>query len=153
MQPTTGSTYSFVLSVITRWGTQIAMIKSVRRAYPALLRCTNSLPEDAGKDIHDIIPTIENGQFWADLNFVFNVLDKAIKKLESGSATLQYVVQMWKDCRRHLQHILTWRPEIVDYQELETQTFKPCFLRQTEDIHIVAYLLNPATAGNYDIPF
>jgi hypothetical protein len=48
--------------------------------------------------------------------------------------------------------ILTWRPEIVDYQEWKTQTFKPCFLRQTEDIHIVAYLLNPATAGDHDIP-
>jgi len=156
MQSTTGSTYSFVLSVITRWGTQIAMIKSVRRAYPALLKYANSLPGDAGKEIRDVIPTIENGQFWVDLDFAFDVLeplDKAIKKSESDTATLQYVIPMWKDCRRHLQRILTRRPEIVDYQEWETQTFKPRFLRQTEDIHIIAYLLNPITAGDDDIPF
>jgi hypothetical protein len=109
------------------------MIKSVRRAYPALLRYTKSLPEDASKDIRNVIPTIENGQFWADLDFSFD--------------------PMWKDCRCHLQRILAWRPEIVGYQKCEAQTFKPRFLRQTEDIHIVAYLLKTATGGNDDIPF
>jgi hypothetical protein len=60
---------------------------------------------------------------------------------------------MWKDCRRHLQRILTRRPDVVDYQEWETQVLKPRFLRQTDDIHIVAYLLNPTTTGDDDIPF
>jgi hypothetical protein len=156
MKLTTGSVYSFILSVITRWGTQIAMIRSVRRAYPALLKYANSLPGDAGKEIQDVIPIIKNSQFWLDLDFIFDVLeplDEAIKKSESDNATLQYVIPMWKDCRRHLQRILTRRPDVVDYQEWETQVLKPRFLRQTDDIHIVAYLLNPTTTGDDDIPF
>lgn len=156
MQSTMGSTYSFTLSVITRWGTQTAMIKSVRRAYPALLKYATLLPDDASKDIRDVIPAIEDGRFWVDLDFIFDLLepiDKAIKKSESDSATLQYVVLMWKDCFRHLQRMLTHHPEIVDYQQFETQTLKPRFLRQTGDIHIVAYLLNPTTLGDDEIPF
>ena len=156
MQSTLGSVYSFTLSVITRWGTQTAMIKSVRRAYPALLKYANSIPDDASKEIRDVVPTIDNGQFWVDLDFVFDLLeplDKAIKKSESDTATLQYVVPMWKDCRRHLQRMLTSRTDAVDYQQWEAQIFKARFLRQTGDIHIVAYLLDPTTLGDDDIPF
>ena len=36
---------------------------------------------------------------------------------------------------------------------ITTHSFSSTFLRQTEDIHLVAYLLNPATAGDDDIPF
>ena len=61
---------------------------------------------------------------------------------ESDKANLHYVIPRWKRLWKHLDH----------YKAISTEAFKKRFKRQTNDCHLMAYLLNPATVGDDKIP-
>jgi hypothetical protein len=140
-----GGIKSFALSVITRWGSQIRMLQSLQRAKPALEVYYTLLSTDAGQSIRKHQSLIHNESWWNKVSNLLQILDpidEAIKMSESDKANLHYVIPRWKQLWKHLDQ----------YQVISTTAFEKRFKRQTNGCHLLAYLLNPATVGDDEIP-
>ena len=85
MQKQYNKVFSFVISVITRWGTQLAMVRSISRVKAA---------------IYEFFEAI-----WSNLTLTLGFLeplDKAIRMSEADHAVIGYVVPRWKQLRSYL---------------------------------------------------
>jgi hypothetical protein len=140
-----GGIKSFALSVMTRWGSQVRMLQSLQRAKLALKVYYTLLPVDAGKSIRKHQSLIHNENWWESITNLLKILDpinEAIKMSESDKANLHYVIPRWKRLWKHLDQ----------HQAISMEAFEKRFKRQTNDCHLMAYLLNPATVGDDEIP-
>lgn len=156
MKETLGKVSSFVLSVITRWGTQVAMLRSIQRVQPALQKFFSKLPEDCCDSVEELLDIIWDREFWVGIDFIAKLLipiDELIKKSESDRSTLQSVIPRWQTAQQHLEKLSQERPDIKDIAEINDRVLKPRFLKQTTAIHIAAHLLNPLSVGNDEIAF
>ena len=91
MRDTLGKVVSFALSVITRWGTQVAMFKSLQCAAPALQKFYTNLPSNCGDSIKELQSVVWDRQFWVDVDFTISLLtpiDELIKMSESDHSLL-----------------------------------------------------------------
>jgi hypothetical protein len=92
-------TFSFVLSVITRWDTHAALIHSVLQVRNAIQAYFESLLVDPSNIFYLLAPTIADSQFWKNLttlNSIIQPVDQAIRMSESDSSVLPYVIPRWK---------------------------------------------------------
>jgi hAT family C-terminal dimerisation region len=141
MKNSLGGIKSFALSVITRWGSQVRMLQSLQRVKLALKIYYTLLPTDAGQSIRKHQSLINNQNWWdniTNLLKILNPIDEAIKMSESDKANLHYVVSRWKKLWKHLDQ----------HKTISAEAFEKRFKRQTNDCHLMAYLLNPATVGD-----
>jgi hypothetical protein len=158
MEMAYGKQLSFTIACITRWGTHVAMLRSVYRVQLAFQRFIDSLkPEDITDTINKIRPLAWDQAFWHDLKFVMDVLepiDKAIKMAESDRSTAGHVVNRWKKVRRVMKVKLSeGAHRHTDIATCEEAIFEKRFKRQVTDTYIVAHLLNPKMVDDNDIPF
>ncbi len=145
MASSIGGVRSFALSVITRWGSQVRMLRSLlRAAIPLRLYCS-SIPNGAGKTIRKYQSQIQDEKWWEaikELLQILSPLDESIKMSESDRSNIHYVIPRWKRLQQHLEL----------HNVISKEAFEKRFKRQTNDCHIIAYLLNPNTVGDNDIP-
>jgi hypothetical protein len=121
------------------------MLQSLQRAKLALKVYYTLLPVDAGKSIRKHQSLIHNENWWESITNLLKILDpinEAIKMSESDKANLHYVIPRWKRLWKHLDQ----------HQAISMEAFEKRFKRQTNDCHLMAYLLNPATVGDDEIP-
>ena len=160
-----GRHFAITLSVITRWGTQIRLIKSLIRSKEALRAWANhayelEADEDRQKTYRAVVSSIQGHTFWndlEDLREIFEPIHTAQVMSESNKAHLGYVVKRWNDIELHLRG-LKIRPNYRHNESLE-QVFRPRVNRygkqvksiwaqtrdnQVLDIHYVAFHLDPA---------
>jgi len=164
MIETNGKATAFVLSCITRWGTQLAMVRSVNKKQAALqkffLNRTTALEDVNEKDsaIKKLDTLVWDKGFWQRLQFLCRSLapiDNAIKISESNRTTIGDVIPRWRNIRNHLIE-LSKSPEALENTDIACiidRTFEPRYKTQIEDLHVVAYLLNPRHAGDVDLPY
>jgi Protein of unknown function (DUF 659)/hAT family C-terminal dimerisation region len=151
-----GKVHSFVLSVITRWGTQVAMLKSVLSLKLVIQEYFERLPPDTPKDIAALNDTVTDPQFWGELDFVLELIkpiNEAIKMSESDQSTVVHVVERWKGIEYAIhEHITGFN---VDGNQLLLRQLKNFvykrFETQTSSIHIAAHYINPQTVGDDEI--
>ena len=154
-----GQPLALALSVITRWGTQLALLKSVIRSQYAIMEFFSSLPIDAKKTFESLSKTVKDLEFWKELKFLQDLLspiDEAIKMSESDHSCICYVVMRWKNILKELTNV------IKSGHQSETQkalllakvqlVFFTRFKTQTSPIHYLAYLINPMTMPDNSIP-
>jgi hypothetical protein len=145
MASSIGGVRSFALSVITRWGSQVRMLRSMLRAIIPLRLYYTSIPKDAGMSIQKHQSHILDEKWWEKVKEILKILaplDESIKMSESDSSCIHYVIPRWKRLQEHLQQ----------YDVISKEAFEKRFKRQTNDCHIMAYLLNPNTIGDNSIP-
>ena len=108
---TNGKATAFVLSCITRWGTQLAMVKSVNKKQAALqkffLNRTATLEDTNEKDsaIKRLDTLVWDKDFWKRLQVLCKLLapiDDAIKMSESDKAMIGDVIPRWRNIRNYL---------------------------------------------------
>ena len=153
-----GKLFSFTIACITRWGTHLAMLRSVYRTQLAFQRFMDSLkPEDMTDTMTKIRPLAWDQSFWNNLKFIMELLDpidKAIKMSESDRSTAGHVVARWKRVRRMLKTKLAeMAHEHPDIAGCEERVFEKRFKRQVTDVYYVAHLLNPKMVNDSEIPF
>jgi hypothetical protein len=158
MEKAYGKQLSFTVACITRWGTHLAMLRSVYKTQLAFQRFMDNLkPEDTTETLTKIRPLAWDQGFWISVKFVIELLDpidKAIKMSESDRSTAGHVVTRWKRVRRMMKTKLSeaahWHADIASCEE---RVFEKRFKRQVTDIYYVAHLLNPKMVNDSEIPF
>lgn len=158
--------FSITLSCITRWGTQVGLIKSLLRSQMALrLWSVHDQVADGvderGLNQQAVINAVMTHQSWNDLSdvlLVMEVIHEQQKMSESGKAHLGYVIKRWKTIETHLRSFRTRAGfsaiEAVGNIFLDGAThtktgrprpavFQSRFEKQILDIHWVAYHLDP----------
>lgn len=143
-----GKTRAFILSVLTRWGTQVNMIDSVSSNRQAL----QDLCQDTNCDMSATLKTLLwDPTFWKDILLINNIL-KPIHDIQYTSEKdgyhLHNVIRGWKQIRTHLLIWGTDTDQDVEIQLLDERCFIPRYKKQVTDIHVAAYLLHPA---NYTV--
>jgi len=99
---------SFVLSVITRWGTQLSLLRSVSNLEAAISKYFSLYSTSDGSERLFNVWTdqiLTNITFWKDLNDVIGLLepiDEAIKASEADRCVLSYVLPRWQQLRDQL---------------------------------------------------
>jgi hypothetical protein len=93
---------AFIAAVITRWGTQLAMMASVRDNQEAIKAMAIDPDSDAPQEFKQAVCL---GPFWQHLEtllYLFKPIHEAQKMSESDRARLSYVPQRWLDIYSHL---------------------------------------------------
>lgn len=139
---------SLVLSVITRWGTQFDLIKSVLINKDALKLYAFEYGElPAAKRLkQSVLDVIGDNGFWVELELMREFLkpiNEYLKMSESGKSHLGHVLHRWKDIFKHLEIKKREFNEVNTF--LSDGIFAQRYNRQVLDIHIVAYYLMPQT--------
>lgn len=139
-----GKTGTFILSVFTRWGTQVNMIDSVSSNCQAL----QNLCQDTNCDTSTTLKTLLwEPTFWKDI-LLINIILKPIHDIQYTSEKdgyhLHNVVRGWKQIWTHLLIWGTDTDQDVEIQLLDERCFIPRYKKQVTDIHVAAYLLHPS---------
>jgi hypothetical protein len=158
MQGAYGKQHSFTIAYVTRWGTHLAMLRSVYKTQLAFQRFVDSLkPEDTTDTLAKIKPLAWDQNFWINVDFIIGLLDpidKAIKMSESDRSTAGHVMTRWKTVRRTMKAKLSEMAHLhPDIASCEEKVFGTRFKRQVTDVYIVAHLLNPKMVNDSEIPF
>jgi Protein of unknown function (DUF 659) len=158
MEEAYGKQHFFTIACITRWGTHLAMLRSVYKTQLAFQRFMDNLkPEDATDTLTKIKPLAWDQNFWINVQFVIELLDpidKAIKMSESDRSTAGHVVNRWKRVRRMMKAKLSEKAhQHPDIASCEEKIFEKRFKRQVTDVYYVAHLLNPKMVNDSEIPF
>jgi hypothetical protein len=144
---TYGKAIAFVLSVLTRWGTQCGLVNSVLKNKEALrLFAKDFTQKDLAYDAHKYI---SDSGFWEKLSLLHELLkplDEAITMSESNKAHLGMVIGRWNNILKHLTKMKNDFPILEDFLVPEGP-FITRFKRQIEPIHHVAYFLDPTNIG------
>jgi hypothetical protein len=133
-------TMAFTLAAETRWGTQVYLLNSISRSRDALRAFRRDRDNDCkNNEILDII--VDEG-FWADVADLLDIL-RPIHKLqiqsESSRGHLGHVLPRWKTIREALaSHAAS---------SALLELFDKRFKQQIDDIHVLAYHLDPVNAG------
>lgn len=142
---------ALALSVITRWGSQVRMLRSLRKAKRALIAYFQNLPTDASDIIKSFQANIIGPSFWIFVEHALQVLepiDEELEKGESDRSTLPDILPRWKRIYAALETETVWLPMAV-VEPIFEQRYK----RQINELHTMAYLINPATIGDDEIPY
>ena len=143
---------SFILSVITRWGTQFRLVQSVLKNKDAL-KCYTSdcgdLPA-AQRIKQSALNVIQSREFWAQLELIRELLqplDEYLKMSESGKSHLGQVLSRWLDILDHLntRSKTDFTIELGDFMSTDNGGFVQRYQRQVKPIHVTAYYLLPET--------
>lgn len=138
-----GKKRAFILSVLTRWGTQVNMIESVSRNRQALQDLCEDNPCELSSTMKELL---WNPSFWKEINLINNIL-KPIHDIQYSSEKdgykLHHVVRGWKQIRTHLNIWSIDTDQDVEVQLMDERVFIPRYRKQVMDIHVVAYLLHP----------
>lgn len=135
---------AFILSVLTRWGTQVNMIESVSRNRQAL----QDLCEDNRCELSLVLKQLLwDPGFWKDIMLINNIL-KPIHDIQYGSEKdgykLHHVIRGWKQIRVHLNLWSIDTDQDAEIQLLDERVFIPRYRKQVMDVHVVAYLFHPS---------
>jgi hypothetical protein len=132
--------FALIGSVITRWGFQYRMLSSVLRSQYA--------DEVPGLKI-ELRETLRSSDFWNHLKKLIAILkpiDDAISMLEDVKSNIGNVINRWRLIETHLQsHI--YSEFGVEIRTLLTSAFPNRINRQFEDVHWMAFCLDPNNAS------
>lgn len=103
---------SFVLAVITRWGTHFGLLRSVMALRAAITQYFDAItkPNDPSNKIGALLtPFWErrigyDEQFWRDLKWSIDLMepfDEALRMSESDRNVLGYIIPRWRHLHRH----------------------------------------------------
>ncbi|RKL07317.1 hypothetical protein BFJ70_g16890 [Fusarium oxysporum] len=152
----------FITAAITRWGTQLAAVKSVFDNKDALQAFTrdsvilNGIKQVIVKEeeqvtqpsLPQVISYINDLEFWANLEMLFKVLQPighAQANSERDRAGLGEVIPRWLSIQASWDALEeAGQDPLINYQELKALR-KQRFDVQTDDIHYMAFALDPAT--------
>lgn len=151
-----GKRIAFLLSVITRWGTQAGLISSVMANKEALRAYSFNPRADLDAEV---ITTIQNPQFWSQLDemkpLIYGIHERQIQS-ESDNAHIGNVWNRWLEIESHtrkqLQQFKATTPP-VDTKGNAVDLLKMIAKRrkiQLEPIHLIAYFLDPT---NLKVPY
>ncbi|KAN0072862.1 Ribonuclease H-like domain containing protein [Elaphomyces granulatus] len=152
-----GKHKAFIISVITRWGSNFGMIHSLLRTKTALQRYAldsrANFPVKPNQPDGDLIRLILSHDFWRDVEIVHQVLQpvhEVQKKSESSKSHLGHVIARWNSIRTKW---LTMR-ESGQYPQVEaifagdeTSIWTRRHKKQQNDLTWLAWVLDP---GNDD---
>jgi len=126
MQKLYNKVFSFVISVITRWGTQFAMVHSVSRAKAAIQEFFDTMQEDELRDKMKLLKQRDiqwDHAFWRNLTFILDFLkplDEAIRMSEADHAVIGLVVPRWKRLRTYfVTGAQEWKQEDPKFGEID----------------------------------
>jgi hypothetical protein len=141
---------AFVLSVITRWGTQYGLVKSVLKNKLALFAWVNDKNAQVGKKKpgNTLKPLIQDHEFWqglTELSDILKPIHEAQKMSESNGATLAKVIPRWLQLEQELQELSQIYPYLKPTLA-PSGVFNERLNKQTLPIHWVAYLLDPISS-------
>lgn len=132
-------------SVITRWGTQYRMLKSLQVNYLAL----QAFVEASNYEVSSkewLRPTIRDSNFWQTISLVLRLISpihEAQIMSESDHSSLMKVKQRWDDIQSHLQATL----DLIDDESVDSDLIlRTFYLRkqtQLSDDHYLAHYLVP----------
>jgi hypothetical protein len=150
MQKQYNKVFSFVISVITRWGTQFAMVRSVSRTKAAIHEFFETMQEDQLRDQLKLLKqrNIQWDQaFWRNLTFTLNFLeplDEAIRMSEADHAVIGHVVPRWKRLRKYfVTGAREWKqedPKFGDIDEIFKKRYNRYVLGTKPDLQVQLYL-------------
>jgi hypothetical protein len=137
---------AFILSVITRWGTQSAMISAVLDNKQSLRAYLEDPRAECAPDVRSII---EDTAFWAvleDLGALIDGISKRQKASEAEKAHVGTVRKRWDEIRLHLESSL--RFGLFKANPQAAAQILPTFDRrrkvQSVALHTVAFFLDSA---------
>lgn len=157
-----GQRKAFITAAITRWGTQLAAVKSVfankdaLRAFardPVILNGMKPVivkeeEQVTQSSLPQVISYINDLEFWANLEMLFKVLQPighAQANSERDRAGLGEVIPRWLSIQASWDALEeAGQDPLINYQELKALR-KQRFDVQTDDIHYMAFALDPAT--------
>jgi hypothetical protein len=93
---------SFTLGVITRWGTQLALISSVLKVRWVIQEFYDELSADVPEALAMLSQGVKTTQIWKNLKLMQAILEpisEAIMISEADSASIYYVIPRWKSIR------------------------------------------------------
>lgn len=137
--------FALIGAVITRWGSQYRMLSSVLRSQYALM-----MYADEVSDLKvDLRVTLRSSEFWNYLKRLITILkpiNEAISMSEDVKSDIGKVINRWRQLEIHLQS--QCNSEFgVEIRTLLTSVFPNRINRQFEDIHWVAFYLDPINAS------
>ncbi|KAJ6436756.1 restless-like transposase [Purpureocillium lavendulum] len=157
-----GRRKAFITAAITRWGTQLAAVRSLfdnkdaLRAFARDPATLNGLKQPIVKEeehetqssLSQAISYINDIEFWADVEMLFKVLEpigRAQVSSERDRAGLGEVIPRWLSIQAAWDALEeAGQDPLINYQELKVLR-KQRFDVQTDDIHYMAFALDPAT--------
>ena len=146
---------ALIISVITRWGTQYGLFKSLLRSKDALRAYAADTRASLMFSKKDISYWLFDNLFWqaiSDLEEILRSIHEAQKSSESDGSHLGHVIKRWFDIKGALTRLKD-RPG-NPFPSLE-EVCRPggiwddLYQQQTTDIHSVAFFLDPS---NVDEP-
>ncbi|KAF5260513.1 hypothetical protein FOXYS1_8828, partial [Fusarium oxysporum] len=153
---------AFIAAAITGWGAQLAAVKSVfdnkdaLRAFARDSVILNGMKQVIIKEekqvtqpsLSQVISYINDLEFWANLEMLFKVLQPighAQANSERDRAGLGEVIPRWLSIQASWDALKeAGQDPLINYQELKALR-KQRFDVQTDDIHYMAFALDPAT--------
>ncbi|KAJ6436802.1 retrovirus polyprotein [Purpureocillium lavendulum] len=157
-----GRRKAFITAAITRWGTHLSAVKSLFESKDALRSFArdpvilSGLKEPIVKEEEQVtqsslsqaISYINDIEFWADVEMLFKVLQpigRAQVASERDRAGLGEVIPRWLSIQASWDALEeAGQDPLINYQELRALR-KQRFEVQTDDIHYMAFALDPAT--------
>lgn len=139
-----GKKRAFILSVLTRWGTQVNMIESVSRNRQAL----QDFCEDNRCELSPVLKQLlwDSG-FWKNIMLINNIL-QPIHDIQYSSEKdgykVHHVIRGWKQIRVHLNLWSIDTDQDAEIQLLNKRIFIPRYQKQVMDVHVVAYFFHPS---------
>jgi hypothetical protein len=106
MRDLLGKEYALLLSVITRWGSQVRMLRSVLRLEAPIKAYYTQLPPDAPTSIQNGQVVVRKPSFWLFLRKLLELLiliDEELQTSEAERATLPHVIPRWNRIRAHIK--------------------------------------------------
>ncbi|KJZ68369.1 hypothetical protein HIM_12243 [Hirsutella minnesotensis 3608] len=155
---------AFITAAITRWGTQLGAVKSVfdnkeaLRAFardPVVLNgmkktIVKEEDQDTQSSLKQVISCINDIEFWTNLEMLFKILQPigaAQASSERDRASLSEVIPRWLSIQASWDALeAAGQDPLIDYAELK-RLRKRRFDLQTDDIHYLAFALDPATTN------
>jgi hypothetical protein len=141
---------SLVLSVITRWGTQYRLIRSLLDSKDALKRYAHDFGDlPPSKRLKTaVIDILKDRAFWTSLETLRELLqplDEALKMSESGNSHLGHVLPRWMGIAEHLgMRKIDYPDDRIPFMSIDNATgFAQRYRRQILLLHIAAYYLLP----------
>jgi hypothetical protein len=139
--------HALLLSVLTRWGTQLTMVKSLLKNKSALYLWVADPKAQMGKKGENTIALyITDSGFWTALTSIEQIIQpihEAQKMSESNGSTLAKVVPRWQKLEQDLRTLSTVHKELMgNFMDIRGP-FQLRAQKQTGDLHFAAMLLDP----------
>ena len=141
-----GKPRALTLAGNTRWGSQIGELRSLKRSMDALKRWARDLQNECENE--EILQALLDILYWNDVDELLQILEplhEAQVMSESSKGNLSHVYSRWEKLEAHL----SLQDESTDL----LSTYAERFEKQTSEIHLMAFHLNPANqAASYKNP-